>query len=514
MNKGAVVGVVVLLLVIIAGAYLIMQNQSALGSNANLAAISLTDPPHVPNGTTSLMISYSEVQARVVNSSASGWVNIHGSGSVDLLSLINVSQVIANSAIAANSSINAVRFKIASANITINGVTSNVTVPSGMITANVSSGNSTTQVLVDMSPSIVAIYTNSSTVFVMVPSVRAIAFAGNHGYVNIGTRTQLNSSEKEEIKSGANLSITNETVMSSGNSSKVSVTVKNNGNQSVVIRHVIINGDMHVLVVPFAHINASSDAGASDNADIHANASASANVRVNDQRRIQLMDISNGSLKAGINTSVKGNSMNLSNLGSSQGINVNNGNISVNASTLLSNGNAALNETINVITGHVVKIGDLLINGSAITSGNVSINGSVLNIGNIVRINNGEIEIDGKSTGVTVSGHGAQDANSIGNDINARIKTLTTLGIEIDRFKSVNFAVSSNGTMVLPSTGDAAESINGYVLAPGAQGTFTYAGTMTAGNSHILISFVPGSNYSAYVQGEDGANAETHVTAS
>ena len=90
MNKGAVVGAIVLLVIIIAGAYLILQNQVNLGSNANLAVISLTDPPNVPNGTTSLMISYSAVQAHVVNASSSGWVNIQGSGSVDLLSLVNV----------------------------------------------------------------------------------------------------------------------------------------------------------------------------------------------------------------------------------------------------------------------------------------------------------------------------------------------------------------------------------------------------------------------------------------
>ena len=197
-----------LLVIIIAGAYLILQNQANLGSNANLAVISLTDPPNVPNGTTSLMISYSAVQAHVVNANSSGWVNIQGSGSVDLLSLVNVSQIIANSGIAANSTINMVRFKVNSANITINGVTSNVSVPSSMITANVSnSGNGTSHVLVDLSPSIVAIYTNSSTVFVMVPSVRAVAFAGSRGYAQIGTRTQLNSSEKAEIAARPNLCI-------------------------------------------------------------------------------------------------------------------------------------------------------------------------------------------------------------------------------------------------------------------------------------------------------------------
>jgi hypothetical protein len=510
MNKGAVVGAIVLLVIIIAGAYLILQNQANLGSNANLAVISLTDPPNVPNGTTSLMISYSAVQAHVVNASSSGWVNIQGSGSVDLLSLVNVSQIIANSGIAANSTINMVRFKVNSANITINGVTSNVSVPSSMITANVSnSGNNTSHILVDLSPSIVAIYTNSSTVFIMVPSVRAVAFAGSHGHVQIGTRAQLNSSEKAEIAVRPNLSITGESVMSSGNTSTVSVTVKNNGNQSITIRHVMVRGSMQVVVKPFASVDASESANVNSSEGAGINASGKSETNVNSQRRPLVMGVLNGNANASPNASGLG-----ANLNGSYGIGLHNGNISVNESTIVNNGKALLNETIHVVAGNVVKIGDLFINGNAITSGNVSINGSVVRIGNIVSINNGEIEVDGRGTGVRISGQGAQEAANIGANIKTRVSTLATLGIEINDLRSVNFAVSGNGTLILPNSERSAEGENGYVLAPGAQATFTYSGTMSAGNGHVLINFVPGSNYRVYIQGQEGANARANVTAS
>lgn len=512
MNKGVIAGAVVLLLIIIAGAYIIMQNQANLGSNANPAVISLTDPPNVPNGTTSLMISYSAVQAHVVNASSSGWVNIQGSGSVDLLSLINVSQIIANSGIAANSTINMVRFKVDSANITINGVTSNVSVPSSMITANVSSsGNDASQVLVDLSPSIVAIYTNSSTIFVMVPSVRAVAFAGNHGYVQVGARAQLNSSEKADIAARSNLSITGESITSSGNSSTVSVTVKNNGNLSMTIKHVMVVGRMQVVVRPFASISTSDNANVNTSGGSDVNASGSSNANINGQRRPSEMGILDGNANAygGANSS----GLNL-NLNGSYGVGLHKGNISVNESTIVNNGKLLLNETIRVISGNVVKIGDLFINGNEITSGNVSINGSVLRIGNIVSINNGEIEVDGRGTGVRINGQGAQEAANIGADIRSRIDTLATLGIEINNLKSVNFVVSDNGTLALPNSERSAEGINGYVIAPGAQATFTYSGTMSAGNGRVLISFVPGSNYRVYVQGREGANARANVTAS
>ena len=104
-------------------------------------------------------------------------------------------------------------------------------------------------------------------------------------------------------------------------------------------------------------------------------------------------------------------------LNGSYGIGLNNGNVSVNESTTLNNGKALLNETIHVVAGNLVRIGDLFINGNAITSGNVSINGSVVSIGNIVSINNGEIEVDGRGTGVRISGQGAQEAANIGADV-------------------------------------------------------------------------------------------------
>ena len=516
MNKGAVVGAVVLLVIIIAGAYLIMQNQANLGSNANLAVISLTDPPNVPNGTTSLMISYSAVQAHVVNASSSGWVNVQGSGSVDLLSLLNVSQVIANSGIAANSTINMVRFKVNSANITINGVTSNVSVPSSMITANVSnSGNSTSHVLVDLSPSIVTIYTNSSTVFVMVPSVKAVAFTGSQGYVQIGARSQLTASEKADIKSQSNISITNEAVVSAGNSSTVSVTVKNNGNQSITIKHVMVKGSMQVVVKPFESIDASENANVNSSDGTGANASVKSETNVNSQRRPLVTEVLSSNLNANANANANSNASGLNtNLNGSYGAGLSNGNLSVNESTIVNTGGSLLNETIHVVAGNVVKIGDLFINGNAITSGNVSINGSVVKVGNIVSINNGEIEVDGRSTGVRISGQGAQEAASIGANIKSRVSTLATLGIEINDLKAVNFAVSSNGTLIMPNSERSAEGENGYVLAPGAQATFTYSGTLSAGNGHVLITFVPGSNYRVYVQGQEGANARANVTAS
>ncbi len=483
MDKGAIIGVIVLIIIILAGAYLILQNQAMLsGSNA---VISLTDPPHVPQGTSSLMITYSALQVHVVNASSSSWVNVQGTGSVDLLTLINVSQVIGNADIAANSTINMVRFNVTSASITINGTTSNVTVPDNRISANISSSNvnGSAQVLVDLSPSIVTIYTNSSALFVLVPSVKAVAFAGGRGYFQIGGRSQLTASEREDIAAGANMSITGDSVASSGNSSTLSVTVKNNGNQSIVIKHIIVSGSINVLVRPFASVNATEDS------------------RINAQRRPWLRTY------AGLDASA---------IGSIGAVAMRNDNITING-TLINSSMDAVNKTINIISSHSIRIDGFVINGSVFTSGNISLNGTQFGVGGIrnsIDIRQGNIVIEGRDTGIRIDGAGAENAASISTDIRARIGELTALGIQINDLKTMAFFVSSNGTLALPGSTGIETTDSGYVLASGAEHTFTFSGTMRIAEGRVIASFVPNDNYSIYVQGEEGAHARANATAS
>ncbi len=209
---------------------------------------SITDPPVVPSGTKALIISYSSLQADVASNGGALWVNGSGSGALDLLTLVNVSQVIGNATIATNATVYAIRFKVVGAIITIGNTTYNVTVPNPIITANVTAeANSTAQTaLVDISPTILTVYTESNvTDFIMVPSVRGILVGSTAA--RVGARTELNGTIKAKLERiRPNITITSASLKVANNSTDFSVTVKNNGNRSAALQHILLQGDISV----------------------------------------------------------------------------------------------------------------------------------------------------------------------------------------------------------------------------------------------------------------------------
>ncbi len=230
---------------------------SSVGGGGQQVLFSLTDPPSVPNGTQSLNIAYSSIQAHYVGSEgSSGWISGAGSGSLDLMNLINTSQVIGTGQFPANSTIDMVRFTIASANIVINGTSYNVTVPSGQLTTSVSGTKvgTNSSVLIDMSPVVAAIYTSNSTIFVLVPSLKAVMVGGTllNSRAYIGERHRLSSEEQDKLNETApSISISSATLKVIGNSTvQLSVTVKNTGNENATLRHAVLNGMPSVLVEP------------------------------------------------------------------------------------------------------------------------------------------------------------------------------------------------------------------------------------------------------------------------
>ncbi len=232
-------------------------------ANGTYVPISLTDPPHVPAGTQSLVIAYSSVSVHT----PAGWVESNSSGTIDLMSIQNVSQVIAGVKLATNSTIDRARFNITSAIITINGTSYNVTVPNPQITAQIAGSgqiNQTNTLLVDISPTVVAIYTNNSTVFVMVPSVKAVltpgsaqAFArGNasesakeHQY-EIGEKSGLSISDINYLSmANATFTLSNVYLNSTNDSVGIRVTVTNTANRSVVLRNILVVGNQTPIII-------------------------------------------------------------------------------------------------------------------------------------------------------------------------------------------------------------------------------------------------------------------------
>ncbi len=273
-TKGILIGLAVI--VIIIGAVVILGNNSTTSSTYSTITsgqtgtssgvgqqtpVFLTDPPIVPSGTSALVLTYSSVSVHTSGTSAGGWVSGIGSGSVNLLGLLNTTQVISTANTPPNSTVDMIRFNVTSATITINGTTSNVTIPNHIITAHITGDtkvNASSGVLLDLSPTIAAIYTNTSTVFVMVPSVRAIVVGNKNvpGHASVGEKQALNVSEKQALESiKPNISVISSAITVNGNVTDVSVTIRDNSNASVLLRHVSVFGNYSVVVAPNAGFN-------------------------------------------------------------------------------------------------------------------------------------------------------------------------------------------------------------------------------------------------------------------
>jgi DNA-binding transcriptional ArsR family regulator len=230
----------------------------AYGINSNVqkssfVPIKLTDPPIVPNDTQALYMNYSSVSIHTVGSGGPEWIQLNASGSVDLMSLVNVSEVIAGAEVAHNAKIDAIRFDVNSASIVINGTTYSVIVPNGQISAQISGNkdvNASSEVLVDFSPTVLAMYINGTTEFVMVPSVKAV-LSMNHGSVGsanrvpvVGQRLRLSDHEMEGLYNSGNLSITGTSLDTYANgTTRLSITVKNSGKTALGLSDVLILGN-------------------------------------------------------------------------------------------------------------------------------------------------------------------------------------------------------------------------------------------------------------------------------
>jgi hypothetical protein len=211
-NIAALLGAVILLIVVVALLYSVFGKSLAAGTYT--AAIQLTDPPTVPAGTQQLLVSYSSVQVHVSGSnSTSGWVTASGSGTINLMALQNTSQTIAKASVAANSTINIVRFNITSAKITINGTTYNVSSPNSRVTVSVTGAekiNSSSAVLVDFHPSVNVHGSGSATTYLLVPAASAIVISSNSTVsinTNIGSTEPISENIKAKLGVGVGAGI-------------------------------------------------------------------------------------------------------------------------------------------------------------------------------------------------------------------------------------------------------------------------------------------------------------------
>lgn len=286
MNRLAI-GIAIVLVIVIVGAFVVLNNRTGAPSSGvyTTAQVSgqttapyasygtvrtpvmMTDPPHLPAGTQAMVMAYSSVMVHSSGTAGSGWVNATGHGSVNLLAVVNSSQVIGFANVTANSTINLARFTVTSATITINGTTYNVSLPTNNVTVAVTGGtkiNQSTGVLIDFAPTVTAVYNQNTTGFVMAPAARATVVANASASVNanIGVTVGLSARSRTELEASApNITISSASVSVSGNVTTVSLTVVDNSNSSVVLNSVLVNGQETVVAAPSVGLNVSIGSG-------------------------------------------------------------------------------------------------------------------------------------------------------------------------------------------------------------------------------------------------------------
>jgi hypothetical protein len=489
-NKGIVSGIIVLLIIIIAIAFIMNYKPipattitPVISSNGtSLLSLQLTDPPEVPNGTQSLVIDYSSLNAHVVEANGTGtWVAASGSGSVNLLALVNLSQIIGNANIPKGSTVDMVSFNITKASITIENITYNVTVANNKVTAHISNAqriNSSMSALIDMSPAIATIYTSNSTIFVLVPSLRAVIMPSRNASASaIGTRAAINSTERVKLDlSKPNITLSNVALSETNNVTSLSITIANNGNSNVSIKHVLLYGNESI------YINATHGIGigiSKDMVHIHT-------------------DLDNNMLPGGFGlgqvsglSSTEGISSIAANISSLYGIN--NSIVSAIAGSLNSSMIENISNEFNA-TG--------MVNVSKVIGRIHSFNISSSEFSDIMR-NKSSFEDIVKGLNIT-----QLESQHIG------------MGIDMEHFRVMDFFVSSNGTLLLPfvqgpSAEDSVSGIEGegYILKAHTSATLTFTGIISFANGNIKVVPIPGGSYRVVVIGEEGASSSVNVTA-
>lgn len=498
MNKTVSMSVLVLVVVVIAAVFLYQSSilsKLVTGTSAPSVPIALTDPAEVPANTSSLYISYSSFRVTfLAANSSSGTAVVNSSGSIDLLSLVNVSKVLALASLPASSSVKTVQFTVVSANATINGTTYNVSVPSPVVTAVVplkfNRINSSSSIMLDFTPALITVYTASSTKYVLVPSLLALSTTGVSRH--IGAVSHLPANVNRTLFSARpNITIISATLQQIGNLTKISVTVKDNSNQSVMLQHLrlkMANG------FKFSALNFSQ------------------NVFNNTRKDLRKYILNASSVVSDIGSHLP------------SFINGLNRSIYYNLSSINSSVAGGIGSISNVVKGRLTRL--------------FNISRSFSNFGNV---------------GLAIHGQFANAQNQMKQNLLANENRINIMN-RILAGVSINFFVSSNGTLFLPfsgfklfrlplnvstarvnrinstnmnvsynQSGLSSEIANkssfslpvnfGYSLSAGSSVTLNFSGEMNLGDGLVSLELVSGTQYSLYLQGTYGASAAYTVNA-
>jgi hypothetical protein len=509
-----IAGAVILIIVIVALAMLVGSG-SSYAANGKPFVIAITDPPAVPSGTQSLIITYSQIELHQKGAAnGTGFVALNTSGTINLLSLTNLTKTIAVANINSNDTFDMARFTVTSAQITIDNSTYNVSIPNNKVTIllnqNASVSNSS-GILIDFYPSVLQIYAANQSIFVMIPSAKAVVITDSSNIsvsTNVGGQVAVSTAARNEIeraRAQANITITGARMSQTGNTTSVTVTVRNNGNQSVMLRHVFVSGYMKAMM-NLSAVNSD----VRDMGNIAADVSGGIGTHAapifysHDTKEVSAGFKTKSNLNAGTNGSGTSGSVNSS--------------TSANASSDSSyiNASAIGNEIVHELNGTFDMGGNITENLTIALKNTASLDGKVKEILGTNSLNYsteiGDLESVLHSRLNATIAAGFRTANINTSDFRDTVRYASSF--EHRFHNNMNFIVMANGTLQLPMSETEFEgNAGGYTLAPGSTVTLTYSGTANIGSSPAMIALISNQTYSVRVFGTQDTHVSTNVTA-
>ena len=251
-NVALSAGIAGIIAVALIGAAIFIPGAGIFGpSSSATLGIQLTDPPTVPPGVTDVYISYSEMAVHVADAgNYSGWYQVAPAGEIDLMSVINTS-ITLGSAKVSSGTYNAVGFNITSATVTVNGKNESAFISSNKLIVPLVGGvqvgsGASVGVLIDLSPTVMAVQNGSQTAYVLIPSAHGLHIpnsawrAADHRGDEVKD-IQQQTWYKDELRGQISLS----NVALSNNS--MSVTVTNTGANSTVVSSLSVYYPLSVI---------------------------------------------------------------------------------------------------------------------------------------------------------------------------------------------------------------------------------------------------------------------------
>ena len=222
--------------------------------------VMLTDPPTVPAGTTILDLTYSNVSLHVTYPNGTAlWLPVNASGTVNLFSLVNMSQTIASTTIPSGSAVDKIQFTIADVDAVVNEVMYNVTALSNTLVVSVKNSkvNQTLSgVLIDFNPTLVQIQATDANgtlvyYYVLVPSATATIIGDlSKEQIKVGTIVELGQNNRVKLvhvveELSKNVTIASASLSVNGNATTLLVTIKNEGNFTFRVFGLTLHGEFN-----------------------------------------------------------------------------------------------------------------------------------------------------------------------------------------------------------------------------------------------------------------------------